>query len=343
MNDNYLRMIRGEQVDHTPCWFMRQAGRSQAKYREIKKHHSLFEITHIPELCAYVTALPVEEYGVDAAILYKDIMTPLPAIGVDVEIRGGIGPVIEKQVRTMDDVDRMRPLDVEGELPFVLETIRILTKEVLNVPLIGFAGAPFTLASYMIEGGPSKTYNGTRIMMLQSPGLWEALMTKLADMTSVYLKAQVAAGAHALQIFDSWVGAVSPEEYRLFVAPYVKRILEDVKAAYPSVPVTMHAVGAMHILPEWEKLPLDVVGLDWRTPIPMATHMGLTKAVQGNLDPAYLFADWEILRLKIDRILEEGEAYGRHIFNLGHGVLPEVNPDVLKRVVEYVHERTSRG
>lgn len=348
-NMTYLKTIQGDRTTHCPVWFMRQAGRSQAEYRRIKEKYSLFEITQQPELCAYITRLPVEEYNVDAAILYKDIMTPLLPIGVQVELKSGIGPVIDNPIHTDADVAALRPLVPEESLPHILETIRILTEEQLQVPLIGFCGAPFTLASYMIEGGPSKNYQKTRQMLVARPELWDALMEKLTDMSIVYLDAQIKAGAKAVQIFDSWVGAVSALEYEARIYPFMNRLIGTLKAKHPQVPVTMFGVGTYHLLPQWKTLPLDVVGLDWRSPISDATGMGITQTVQGNLDPAYLFADWSIIKTQIDRILEEGRRHsaavgreGAHIFNLGHGVVPEANPDVLKRIVDYVHTVSAR-
>ncbi len=216
-NDTFLKAARGEKTDYVPVWYMRQAGRSQPEYRKIKEKYSLFEITHQPELCAYVTRLPVENYNVDAAILYKDIMTPLPALGVDVEIKAGVGPVISNPIRSLKDVENLGEIDPDNDIPYVLETIRILTKEQLSVPLIGFSGAPFTLASYMIEGGPSKNYNKTKAFMHSEPEAWFLLMDKLAETTITYVKAQIKAGAKAIQIFDSWVGALNAEDYRSFI------------------------------------------------------------------------------------------------------------------------------
>ncbi len=338
----YLKTIQGDTTSHCPVWFMRQAGRSQAEYRRIKEKYSLFEITQQPELCAYITRLPVEEYNVDAAILYKDIMTPLQPIGVHVELKPGVGPVIDNPIRTLKDIEALRPLEPEESLPHILETIRILTQEQLQVPLIGFCGAPFTLASYMIEGGPSKNYQKTRQMLVSSPDLWDALMEKLTDMSITYLDAQIKAGARAVQIFDSWVGAVSALEYKARIYPFMHRLISSLKILHPTTPITMFGVGTYHLLPLWKDLPLDVIGLDWRVPISEATEMGIKQIVQGNLDPSYLFAPWSVIQGEIDRILAEGKAHGAHIFNLGHGVVPEANPDVLKRIVEYVHTVTSK-
>jgi uroporphyrinogen decarboxylase len=340
LNDTFLKAARGEKTDYTPVWFMRQAGRSQPEYRKIKEKYSLFEITHQPEICAYVTRLPVEQYDVDAAILYKDIMSPLPSIGVDVEIKSGIGPVIDNPIRSMQDVEKLGEIDPESDVPYVLETIRLLTQEQLSVPLIGFAGAPFTLASYMIEGGPSKNYNKTKAFMYAEPKAWFTLMDKLADMTITYVRSQVKAGAKAVQIFDSWVGALNVSDYQAFIKPVMERIFSELRAE--NVPLIMFGVGASHLAREWHDLPLDVVGLDWRLQISEAREMGLTKTLQGNLDPSILLAPWSVIEERAKAILDQGLASPGHIFNLGHGVFPEVNPDTLKRLTAFVHEYTAR-
>lgn len=334
-NDTLLRAARGQQVEHTPVWFMRQAGRSQPEYREIKKKYSLEEITHQPELCAYVTKLPVDNYNVDAAILYKDIVTPLPGMGVDVKIKAGIGPVISNPIRSVADVEKLQEFNPEEHVPFVLETIKILTKEQLTVPLIGFAGAPFTLASYMIEGGPSKSYNKTKAFMVSEPQAWFALMDKLADMIITDIKAQVQAGASAIQIFDSWVGALNVEDYRIYIKPIMTRIFSELRET--GVPLITFGVGASHLANEWHDLPVDVVGLDWRLSIEEARQRGITKTVQGNLDPSYLIGSWDEIEKRAKLIVEQGVAHPGHIFNLGHGVFPEVDPDVLKRLTDLVH------
>lgn len=340
-NDTFLRACRGEATEYVPVWYMRQAGRSQPEYRALKEKYSLFEITHQPELCAYVTRLPVEQYNVDAAILYKDIMSPLPAIGVDVDIRAGIGPVIDNPIRSLADVERLGEIDPESDVPYVLETIRLLTKEQLTVPLIGFAGAPFTLASYMIEGGPSKNYNKTKAFMYAEPKAWFALMDKLADMTIRYVKAQIRAGASAVQIFDSWVGAVNVADYRQFIKPTMERIFTALRDE--NVPLIMFGVGASHLAKEWHDLPLDVVGLDWRLSIREAREMGLTKALQGNLDPAVLLAPWEVIEARVKQILDEGMAHeGGYVFNLGHGIFPQIKPETLKRLTAFIHDYSAK-
>ncbi|NQD65762.1 uroporphyrinogen decarboxylase [Bacillus haikouensis] len=340
LNDTFLKAARGEETDYTPVWYMRQAGRSQPEYRKIKEKYSLFEITHQPELCAYVTRLPVEQYDVDAAILYKDIMSPLPAIGVDVEIKSGIGPVIDNPIRSVADVEKLGEINPEQDVPYVLDTIKLLTREQLSVPLIGFAGAPFTMASYMIEGGPSKNYNKTKAFMYSEPKAWFALMDKLADMTITYGKAQIKAGASAFQIFDSWVGALNVQDYRMFIKPIMEKIFTELKEE--NVPLIMFGVGASHLANEWHDLPLDVVGLDWRLPISEARQMGITKTVQGNLDPAILLAPWEVIEERAKAILDQGMEIPGYIFNLGHGVFPSVSPDTLKRLTAFVHEYSAK-
>nr|WP_094366272.1 uroporphyrinogen decarboxylase [Sutcliffiella cohnii] len=339
INDTFLKACRGEKTDYTPVWYMRQAGRSQPEYRAIKEKYSLFEITHQPELCAYVTKLPVDQYNVDAAILYKDIMSPLPAIGVDVEIKAGIGPVIDNPIRSIADVEKLGEITPEEDVSYVLNTIKLLTEEQLDVPLIGFAGAPFTLASYMIEGGPSRNYTNTKAFMYSEPKAWFTLMDKLADMTIRYLKAQIKSGASAVQVFDSWIGALNVADYRTFIKPVMHRIFSELREE--NVPLIMHGVGASHLVNDWHDLPIDVVGLDWRLPIQEARERGITKAVQGNLDPTILKAPWEVIEERAKEIIDQGLQQPGHIFNLGHGVFPEVDPAVLKRLTAFIHDYSS--
>jgi uroporphyrinogen decarboxylase len=340
INDTIIRAYRGEQTDYTPAWYMRQAGRSQKEYLEIRKEHSLFEITHNPELCAYVTRLPVENYGNDAAILYKDIMSPLPAMGVNVEIKAGIGPVIDNPITNIRDVEALGNLHPEKDIPYVLDTIKLLTKEQLTVPLIGFSGAPFTLASYMIEGGPSKTYAATKAFMYNDPKAWFLLMDKLAEMIIVYTKAQIDAGVQAIQIFDSWVGALNAADYRIFVKPVMEKIFSALQE--DDVPLILFGIHARHLLLEWNDLPVDVIGLDWRTSIKEARELGVTKVLQGNLDPVILLADWETIEKRTKAILDEGMADGKHVFNLGHGVTPNIEPKTLKKLTELIHSYSKR-
>ncbi|WP_339215955.1 uroporphyrinogen decarboxylase [Ornithinibacillus sp. FSL M8-0202] len=340
LNDTIIRAYKGEETDYTPAWFMRQAGRSQPEYRKLKEKYSLFEITHRPEVCAYVTRLPVEQYNVDAAILYKDIMSPLPALGVDVEIKSGIGPVIGNPIKTIEDVEKLGIINPEADVPYVLETIRLLTEEQLTVPLIGFSGAPFTLASYLIEGGPSKNYGKTKAFMYANPDAWFALMDKLADMTITYVKAQISAGAKAIQIFDSWVGALNARDYRIYIKPVMTRIFAELQNE--EVPLIMFGVGASHLLLEWNDLPLDVIGLDWRTSIKEARELGVTKVLQGNLDPAILLADWDTIEARTKEILDQSMEDGHHVFNLGHGVTPDINPETLRRLSDLIHSYSKR-
>ncbi|MGY4690475.1 uroporphyrinogen decarboxylase [Salibacterium sp. K-3] len=338
-NTTFLQAAKKEAVDHVPVWYMRQAGRSQPEYRRLKEKYSLFEITRDPEMCAYVTKLPVDQYNTDAAILYKDIMTPLPSLGVDVDIKPGVGPVIHNPIKDHKDVDSLGMIEPEEEVPFVLDTIRLL-REQLHVPLITFSGAPFTLASYMIEGGPSKNYYHTKAFMHARPEAWQALMDKLGDMTIRYVKAQIRAGAEAVQIFDSWVGALNAADYRRYVKPVMSRIFNELNNE--DVPVIMFGVGAAHLIQEWNDLPLQVIGLDWRMSTSEARRLGVQKALQGNLDPALLLAPWDVIEEQVKPILDQGMQENGFIFNLGHGVFPDVDPDTLKRLTAFVHEYTQR-
>ncbi|ARJ26699.1 uroporphyrinogen decarboxylase [Staphylococcus lugdunensis] len=340
-NNAILNTIKGEKATHTPVWFMRQAGRSQPEYRKLKEKYSLFEITHQPELCAYVTHLPVDNYQTDAAILYKDIMTPLKPIGVDVEIKSGIGPVIHNPIQSVNDVDKLTQIDPKRDVPYVLDTIKLLTQEKLNVPLIGFTGAPFTLASYMIEGGPSKNYTFTKAMMYRDEATWFALMNHLVSISIDYVVAQVEAGAELIQIFDSWVGALNVQDYKYYIKPAMQKLISGIKEKH-DVPIILFGVGASHLIDEWNDLPIDVLGLDWRISIIQAQSMGISKTLQGNLDPALLLAPWPVIEERLKNILDQGLMHGKHIFNLGHGVFPEVNPDTLKRVSQFVHDYTKR-
>lgn len=339
-NDTIIRAYKGEKTRYTPVWFMRQAGRSQPEYRKLKEKYSLFEITHQPELCAYVTRLPVENYGVDAAILYKDIMSPLPSMGVEVEIKAGVGPVIYNPINSISDVEKLGMINPQSDVPYVLETIRLLTEEQLTVPLIGFSGAPFTLASYMIEGGPSKNYSKTKAFMYKQSDAWFLLMDKLADMIIAYVDAQIEAGVKAIQIFDSWVGSLNTQDYRVFIKPVMTRIFSELRRH--QVPLIIFGVGARHLLLEWEDLPVDVIGLDWRTSIQEARELGVTKVLQGNLDPAVLLAEWETIESRTKVILDQGLADGKHVFNLGHGVTPDIKPETLKKLTDFIHAYTGK-
>lgn len=336
-NDTFLKACKGEAHDHVPVWYMRQAGRSQPEYRKIKETHTLFDITHDPELCAYVTKLPVDQYDNDAAILFKDIMTPLPAMGIDVEIKEGVGPVIDNPIRSVADVEKLKDFNPEADVPYVLETIEIL-QEQLTVPLIGFGGAPFTLASYMIEGGPSKNHNKTKGFMYTEREAWFALMNKLADMTITYINAQIQAGAKAIQLFDSWIGALNVQDYRTYVKPIMARIFSTLKEENEEVPFITFGIGASHLLKEWDDFEVDVLGLDWRLSVQEARDLGIQKTLQGNLDPALLLAPWEQIEERAKAILDQGMQSPNFIFNLGHGVFPEVQPETLRKLTAFVHE-----
>ena len=333
----FLAACRHEPVDATPVWFMRQAGRSLPEYRELRARHDILEICRTPELAAEATLQPVRRLGVDAAILFSDIVVPLQAMGVDLEIRPGVGPVIASPIRAVDDVDRLEPLDPEAGVPFVLDTIRGL-KDELDVPLIGFGGAPFTLASYLVEGGPSRTHERTKALMYGEPATWHKLMDRLSESILSYLRAHAGAGAGAVQLFDSWVGALGPADYEAHVLPGVERILAGLGGL--GVPRIYFGVNTAELLPSIARSGADVVGVDWRVPLGEARRrLGPDIAVQGNLDPAVCLAPWPAIQTKCLEILEEGGGRG-HVFNLGHGVLPDTDPDVLARIVDLVHERT---
>lgn len=333
-NDTFLKACRKEAVPYIPVWYMRQAGRYQKEYRDIRKKYSFFEINENPEVCAEVSRLPVEQLGVDAAILFADIMTPIKAIGVEVDIVEGKGPVIASPIRTVADVKRMGDLHPERDLPYIGETIRLL-REQLSVPLIGFSGAPFTLASYLIEGGPSKDYHKTKGFMYAHPLEWQALMDKLADVMITYLKSQIDAGAQAVQVFDSWVGAVAAEDYEKYIAPTMHKIFTEIKKT--GVPSIYFGSGTAHLLKIWNQLPADVISVDWRITIDDVRALGVDKTLQGNIDPSMLLAPWELLEEKTKAIIDQGKKQPGYIFNLGHGIFPGVDGQVLKRLTDFVH------
>ncbi len=337
-NDRFLKACRRERTDCTPIWFMRQAGRYQPEYRRLREKYSLMDLATNPELCAEVTLLPVRQLGVDAAILFSDIMLPLGPMGVRFQIQEGVGPVIDRPLRDLKAIERLRPLVPQEDLPFVLEAICILRKE-LSVPLIGFAGAPFTLASYLIEGGPSRTFHRTKALMFSRPDVWRALLEKLVEAVAAFLQAQVRAGAQALQIFDSWVGCLSPRDYEQFVLPFMQKLFSQLKGL--DVPLIHFGVGTGHLLKLMKRAGGDVIGLDWRVPLGGAwAELGFDVAVQGNLDPAALLGPWDLVEQGASEILRQAGGRPGHIFNLGHGVLPDTSPDRLKRLVDFVHEIT---
>lgn len=331
----FVRACRGLPVPHPPVWFMRQAGRSLPEYRKIREGVGMLESCGRPDLVTEITLQPVRRHGVDAAILFSDIVVPLAAAGVDLDIVAGTGPVVASPIRTAADVAGLRHLE-PGAVGYVDEAIRMLLPELGAVPLIGFAGAPFTLASYLIEGGPSRTYLKTKAMMYGDPDLWNTLCSRLADITLAFLRVQVNAGVSAIQLFDSWAGALSEADYRRFVQPHSARVLRGLEDA--GIPRIHFGVGTAVLLGAMGEAGADVVGVDWRTPLDRATTMiGPDRAVQGNLDPAILFAPWEVVEREARRVVAEGRAAPGHVFNLGHGVMPETDPEVLTRVVELVH------
>ncbi|MFX3616865.1 MAG: uroporphyrinogen decarboxylase [Sporolactobacillus sp.] len=337
LNDTFLKACRREPVPYVPVWYMRQAGRYQKEYREIRERYSFFEISHHPELCARVTRLPVEHLHVDAAILFADIMTPLKARGLGVELVEGVGPVIQHPLRTGKDIAQLKRLEPGRDVPYVLETIDRLHGQ-LQVPLIGFAGAPFTLASYLIEGGPSKNYHRTKAFMYTQAEDWSALMADLAEMTLTYLQAQIRAGAQAVQIFDSWVGNLSAADYHDFIAPTMQYIFTELRKTQA---VTLYfSAGAGHLLNEWKHLPIDVLSFDWRTSPAVISGSFLSNALQGNLDPALLLAPWPILKKRVKELLDQIGGRSGYIFNLGHGVFPEVKEETLRLLTEFVHDYT---
>lgn len=335
VNDLLLRAARGEPTPRPPVWFMRQAGRYQKSYQEIRKRYSLPEIVKNPEVCAQVTLLPVEELGVDAAILFADITTPLYGMGVELDLVEGKGPVIHHPIRDRKGVEALRPLEPEEAVPFVLETIRLLKRE-LRVPLIGFAGAPFTLASYLVEGGPSRHFKEVKAFMYREEALWHHLMERLTLAMARYLKAQAEAGADLLQVFDSWVGALGPADYRRYVKPHMTRLFQELKPL--GVPVIHFGVGTMGLLRDMAEAGGDVIGLDHHTPLPWAREALGETPVQGNLDPVVLFAPQEVIRREVERILGENAGRPGHIFNLGHGILPGTPVENVRYVVELLKE-----
>jgi len=334
----FLQACRKEPADVTPVWFMRQAGRSLPEFRALRERHSFADLVASAELTAEVTLQPVRRLGVDAAILFSDIVTPLASIGVDVRIKSGVGPVFDQPFRSEGDLDRIRPLDPDADLAPVLAAVRILKAE-LGVPLIGLAGAPFTIASYFVEGGPSRDYARTKALMLGQPALWRRLLDRLGDLTIASLRAQVAAGAAAVQVFDSWAGTLHPDHYAAHVLPASTRVFAAL--ADLGVPRIHFGVTTGELLGHMAAAGADVVGVDWRVPLDLAWARIGDRAVQGNLDPAVLGAPWDVVAAEADAVLAAAGRRPGHVFNLGHGVLPDTDPDVLRRLVDHVHSRTA--
>jgi uroporphyrinogen decarboxylase len=329
----FLKAVRGEPVAHTPVWYMRQAGRSLPEYLAVRQGVAMLDACMDPELVVEITMQPVRRYGVDAAIFFSDIVLPLKAVGVDLDIVPGVGPVVASPVRTLADVDAIPDLTPE-QVPYITEAVRGLVDQLGGTPLIGFAGAPFTVASYLVEGGPSKEHALTKAMMFGAPDVWDALMRKIAGIAATYLEVQVAAGASAVQLFDSWAGALTPDDYRRHVMPHSAEVL--LRAGALGVPRIHFGVGTSNLLALMGEAGADVVGVDWRTPLAMAIALVGDRAVQGNLDPTLVFAPTDVMTARAAEVIEAGRAARGHVFNLGHGVIPTTDPDQLKRLTEFV-------
>ena len=338
----FLDACHHRQPDATPVWFMRQAGRCLAQYRELRKRYDILTMAKTPELCAQVTLMPVQELGVDGAVLYADIMLPLEGMGVSLEIQPDIGPIIHNPIRTMQDVERLRVPEAEESTPYVMEAIRLLHRALAGKQaVIGFSGAPFTLACYLIEGRPSRDYGLAKSLMYGQPHVWHALMEKLTEVVTRYLLAQIEAGVDVVQLFDSWVGALGPSVYRRCAQPYSQRILEAVKkTAAPSI---HFGTGAASLLELMTEAGGDIISVDWRVDLDDAwARIGYERGIQGNLDPTLLLAPWEVIEEGMRDVLRRAAQRPGHIFNLGHGVLAPTSPDMLRRLVDAVHEETQR-
>jgi uroporphyrinogen decarboxylase len=330
-----VRALRREAVERTPVWFMRQAGRSLPEYRELRERYSFFDLAGTPELCAEVTLQPVRRHGVDAAVLFADIMTPVLGMGIDVELVEGVGPMVAEPVRSAADVERL--LTPDG-FPHVVEAVRLVRGELEpERALVGFCGGPFTVAGYLVEGRPSRDFVRVKELMYRDPGVWHALMERLADVFAAYVAEQAAAGADVIQLFDSWVGVLSVADYEELVAPYSARVLAAV-----DVPTIHFGTGTTHLLPSMAAAGGEAVGLDWRVPLDAGRlAVGPDRAVQGNLDPAVLLGPWARIEAAALDVLARAGGRPGHVFNLGHGVLPATNPAVLTRLVELVHARAA--
>jgi len=336
----FLNACRRLPVPYTPVWFMRQAGRSLPEYRAARAGIPMVEACTKPDLITELTLQPVHRYPVDAAILFSDIVVPLRAAGVGIDIRAGVGPVVEEPIRSEHDLQRLRILEPDG-VHYVAEAVKALVAELGGTPLIGFAGGPFTLASYLVDGGPSKSFDKTKSLMYGDPTLWHALLSRLTDITITFLQVQVEAGVAAVQLFDSWAGSVSPEDYRRSVLPHSKRIFDALAGS--GVPRLHFGVSTGELLGMMGEAGADVVGVDWRVPLDEAVRrVEPGKALQGNLDPAVLLAPWEVIEQRTLSILSAGRTAEGHVFNLGHGVLPQTDPDVLARLAELVHTASAR-
>jgi uroporphyrinogen decarboxylase len=337
----FLRACHRQPTDFTPVWLMRQAGRYMAEYRQLREKYSILDLIKTPELACEVTLQPIRAFDLDAAIIFADILPPLEGMGLSLEFVQGEGPLIHNPVRSAADIDRLRVTPPEASLPFTLEAIRLTRAALGDIPLIGFAGAPFTLASYAVEGGSSRNHLRVRGLMMEQPDAWARLMTKLSEVVGQYLLAQAKAGAQALQLFDSWVGELSPDDYRDYVMPYSRRAIEIARGG--GVPIIHFGTGTSGMLESIREAGGDVIGVDWRIDLDAAwERLGAGVAVQGNLDPAALFAPWDALQTRARQVLDRAGGRPGHIFNLGHGILPNTPVDHVKRLADFVHEYTAR-
>ena len=338
--ERMLAACRVQPVDCTPVWFMRQAGRCLAEYRQLRERYDILEIAKTPELCARVTQMPVDVFGVDAAVMFADIMLPLDGMDVPFRIEPEVGPIIDRPLRSAEDVARLRVVEAEEATPYLFESIRILRRELGGrAALVGFAGAPFTLACYLIEGRPSRDYARAKALMFGQPDVWQRLMETLAEVVVRYLRAQVEAGVQVVQLFDSWVGALGPGDYERFVLPHTTRIFSEMSAT--GVPTIHFGTGAASLLELMADAGSDMVGVDWRVRLDDAWHrIGPGKGIQGNLEPAVLLAPFGVVEKAALDVLERAGGRPGHVFNLGHGVLPDTPPDALKRLVDFVHQQS---
>jgi uroporphyrinogen decarboxylase len=341
--ERMLAACHRQPADATPVWFMRQAGRSLANYRKLREQYPILTLAKTPELCSEITLMPVKELGVDGAVLFADIMLPLEPMGVSLEIQPDLGPVIHDPIRDLASVERLRPLEPEEGVPFVLDTIRGLKKELSDgrAAVIGFSGAPFTLACYLIEGRPSRDYVKAKTLMLREPTVWAALMDRLTDGMIRYLQAQVAAGADVIQVFDSWVGALTPADYERSVLPWMRRIFDALRQS--DAPTIHFGTGNAALLELMASAGSDLMSVDWRVRLDDAwQRIGADQGIQGNLDPVRPLAGWDVAWAGAREVLAAADGRPGHVFNLGHGVMPETDPEILKRLVDAVHTETAR-
>jgi uroporphyrinogen decarboxylase len=339
----FMRACRGLTVPHVPVWFMRQAGRSLPEYRAARGSGGILDAIAKPELVAELTMQPVSRYGTDAAIFFSDIVVPVAAIGFGVDVVPGTGPVVDRPFRSKDDLDRLRPLEPELDTPHVIDAVQILV-EALDVPLIGFAGGPFTVASYLVEGGPSKTFSRIKTLMHGEPEVWNDLVERLTDLALASLRSQIDAGASAVQVFDSWAGILAPHHYEKLVLPATRRLFRELALSHPDTPTILFGVGTGELLELMATAGSSVIGVDWRVPLDAArARVGASNPVQGNLDPATCLSTWDVAAAETRDVLRRAGTTPGHIFNLGHGVLPETDPAILERTVELVHAEGRSG